>query len=323
LEPVDRKVFAGDLIESSADRLALELAGGSGGVGKRPITGGVTKLSLPLSGQCGDYVKNALLVIGRTELSYLKSLKPDNREQILRELFGLEPPALVVAGYRPTMDSVADELAAEADRKSVPLILSPVETSRCIRVLVKTLEETVARQVSLHGVLVDVMDVGVLILGPSGIGKSECALELVVRGHRLVADDVVVIRKLSDDRLVGSGSEMIRYHMEIRGLGILNVKDMFGISAIKARKTLDLVVELVRWNEGESYDRLGIEDRTYEIAGVGLPFVQMPVTPGRNIAVIVEVAARNHALKMQGTNAATALDRKLSNRLTRTGGRGA
>jgi len=218
------------------------------------------------------------------------------------------------------MDDVVGLMAEEADRAEVPLIISPVETSRCIRAIQKTLEEIAAREVSLHGVLVDIMGVGVLILGPSGIGKSECALELVVRGHRLVADDVVVIRRLGDDRLVGSGSEMIRYHMEIRGLGILNIKEMFGISAIKSRKTLDLVVELVRWEEDEPYDRLGIDDRTYEITGVGLPFVRMPVTPGRNIAIIVEVAARNQALKMQGTNAASALDRKLLGRLGRAAG---
>jgi len=315
-----KKVCVGDLIESSADRLAMELYGGRDGIRKRPLEPGVGKVSLPMEPDAVEDTSGRLMVMGRTEMSYIKSLKSASRQDLVHRLINSGPPAFLVAGYRSSMDEVVGLMSEEADKAEVPLIISPVETSRCIRAIQKTLEEIAAREVSLHGVLVDIMGVGVLILGPSGIGKSECALELVVRGHRLVADDVVVIRRLGDDRLVGSGSEMIRYHMEIRGLGILNIKEMFGISAIKSRKTLDLVVELVRWEEDEPYDRLGIDDRSYEIAGVGLPFVRMPVTPGRNIAIIVEVAARNQALKMQGTNAASALDRKLLGRLGRAAG---
>jgi len=315
----EKKVYVGDLIESSADRLAMELVGGRDGIRKRPLGPNVGKVSLPLEAEHDKDSTGRLMVLGRTEISYVKSLKPANRAELIRRLMGSGGPAFLVAGYRASMEDVVGAMSEEADNLEVPLIVSPVETSRCMRALQKTLEEIAAREVSLHGVLVDVMGVGVLLLGPSGIGKSECALELVVRGHRLVADDVVVIRKLTDGRLVGSGSEMIRYLMEIRGLGILNIKEMFGISAIKSRKTLDLVVELVKWEDDKPYDRLGIDDNSYEIAGVGLPFIRMPVTPGRNIAIIVEVAARNHALKMQGSNAASALDRKLLGRLEKAG----
>jgi len=310
-----KRVYVGDLLKESPPELDLKLAAGRKGLRKKALLPEIQKVGLALTGHIYNIDPRKIQVLGRTEMSYLGRLTKAKRRSAISDLFSKKAAAyLVTSGGLPMA-----EMLEEAERQGTPLLTSPLETIRCIKGIIKTVEEMSATEVNIHGVLLDIMGVGVLIMGPSGIGKSECALELVVRGHRLVADDVVVVRRTGDGRLVGTGANIIRYHMEIRGLGILNVKDLFGISAIKAKKTLDMVVELVRWDETESYDRLGIDEQTYDIAGLKLSFVRMPVTPGRNIAVIVEVAARNHALKVQGTNAAAALGRSLSRRLLEDG----
>ena len=307
-----KKVYVADLLKASPQGLDLKLVAGAKGLRKNTLLPEIQKVGLALTGLSGIIDPRKVQVLGRSEVSYLKRLPPAKMRAAIKDLFGKRAAAYLVTGGNEPLP----EMLAEAERQGTPLLTSPLETIRCIKGILKALDEMVASETHVHGVLVDIMGVGVLILGPSGIGKSECALELVVRGHRLVSDDVVVVRRLVDGRVVGSGSEMIRYHMEIRGLGILNVKDLFGISSIKARKTLDLVVELVKWEEDEQYERLGIEEDSYDVAGASLPFIRMPVTPGRNIAVIVEVAARNHALKVQGTNAAAQLDKRLTRRLS-------
>ncbi|MBI5696217.1 MAG: HPr(Ser) kinase/phosphatase [Nitrospirae bacterium] len=307
-----KKIYVEDLLKACPEDMSLKLFAGRKGVRRRALLPEIQKVGLALTGRFDNLDPRKIQVLGRTEFSYLDTLAPKKRRQVVSDLFAKKAAAyLVTCGNTPTK-----EMAEAAEENGAPLITSAQETIRCIRGLVKTLEEMAAAEVHVHGVLVDVMGVGVLIMGESGIGKSECALELVVRGHRLVADDVVVVKRLGDGRLVGTGSELIRYHMEIRGLGILNVKELFGISSVKTKKTVELVVELVHWDDKVSYDRLGIDERTYPIAGMNLPYMRMPVTPGRNIAVIVEVAARNHALKAQGVNPAVELDRKLAGRLT-------
>ena len=164
--------------------------------------------------------------------------------------------------------------------------------------------EESASETTLHGVLVDVYGIGVLILGESGTGKSECALDLVTRGHRLVADDVVEVIRESDGILIGRGPSRIRHHMEIRGLGIINIRDLFGVAAIRYRKRIELVILLEAWRPEEEYDRLGVEEQSYPILGVPIPTLRIPVSAGRNIAILVEVAARNHLLKLMGVHAA-------------------
>jgi HPr kinase/phosphorylase len=186
------------------------------------------------------------------------------------------------------------------DRKRIPCLKSALDTSELGRRLDYFLDDHLAPRISFHGVLVDVLGVGVLILGQSGIGKSETALDLVLKGHRLVADDIVEIHRRGNASLVGKASEMIRFHMEIRGLGIINIQDLFGIAATRERKRIDVVIELVEWEEGRDFDRLGLEEDTYPILGIESPHLTIPVRPGRSMSSIVEVAARNQLLKQRG-----------------------
>jgi HPr kinase/phosphorylase len=181
------------------------------------------------------------------------------------------------------------------------------------------LEEKLASTASIHGVLMDVFGVGVLILGKSGIGKSECALDLILRGHRLVADDMVSIRKQLPSSLFGSGFDVIKHHMEIRGLGIINIRSLFGVEAIREKKKIDLVLELLEWDTTQEYDRLGFEEEKYTILEVELPMLKIPVTPARNLTTIIEVAARNHLLKLMGYDSALEFEKKLLGRIKERG----
>ena len=197
--------------------------------------------------------------------------------------------------------------------RDIPLLVSRFSSSVLIDRLTKFLEERLAPSTTLHGVLLDVLGVGVLIIGKSGIGKSECALELVARGYRLVSDDIVIVKRMPPDVLFGTSSDIIRFHMEIRGIGIVNIRDLYGITAIREKKQMDVVVELVQWDSDSEYERLGFEDKAYDILGVGLPYLKIPVSPGRSVATIVEVAARNQILKIMGHHSAKNLEVTLSN----------
>jgi HPr kinase/phosphorylase len=201
---------------------------------------------------------------------------------------GLAPPA---------------ELLRAAERRGIPVFTTPSGPTPFIEQLQAFLEERLAMRLHLHSVLMDVFGLGVLIIGESGIGKSECALDLVDRGHRLVADDVVEIKHVAD-ALVGSSPDLTRHHMELRGLGVINIKDLYGVSSIRVSKRLELVVSLERWEAGKEYDRLGLSDEKFLILGVEVPLLRMPVAPGRNTAILVEVAARNQLLKERGYDAA-------------------
>ena len=306
-----KRIYVKDILKGCSQDMCLMLAAGGKGLTKTPLKAEVQKVGLALTGHFDNLDPGRIQVFGKTEMTYLGKLTARKRRKLIGDLFEKKAAAYVVTAGLPPFK----EMLEESEKYGTPLLTSSLETNRCIRGIIKVVEELGANEIHVHGVLVDIMGVGVLIRGPSGIGKSECALDLVVRGHRLVADDVVVIKKLSGGKLMGSGAEMIRYLMEIRGLGVVNVRDLFGISSIKAKKAVDIVVELVRWDEQEDYERLGLDDQTMDIGGVSLPYMRMPVTPGRNIAVIVEVAARNHALKSQGVNAAALLDTRLNKKL--------
>jgi HPr kinase/phosphorylase len=205
---------------------------------------------------------------------------------------------VVTKGLRPPR-----ELLRAANQSGVPVLVTPIESTPFIKSLSALLEERLAQRLQMHAVLLDVFGLGVLMVGESGIGKSECALELVDRGHRLVADDVVELKRIGAD-VIGTSPELTRDHMELRGLGVINVKDLYGVSSIRPTARVELVVSLERWETGKEYDRLGLREESHEALGARLPLVRMPVAPGRNIALLVEVAARNQLLKERGYHAA-------------------
>ena len=245
-------------------------------------------------------------VIGKTEMAYLMSLPEDVRRERLERYFSYEIPCIIIARG---MDC-PEELLRQAKAHEVPLYRTKAETSAFTSKAITYLAEVLAPRVTQHGVLVDVFGVGVLITGESGVGKSECALELIKRGHLLVADDVVDIARVGH-KLRGESPEIVRDFMELRGIGIVDIKLIFGIGAVMRRKTIDMVIHLEFWTPGKDYDRLGNKEQTMDILGIPVPLINVPVRSGRNLAMIVEIAARNWRLKNEGYNAVTELDRRL------------
>jgi HPr kinase/phosphorylase len=296
------------LLNDPESGLALELLAGRSGLGRRVTAPRIQKPGLALAGFTDHVHRERVQVLGLTELSFLQTLAEDVRRQGVHGLLGIEPACIVITRGQ----QVPPELIEEADRRGVPLMRSPLMSSVFINRITKYLEDQLAPQTSLHGVLLDVLGIGILLLGKSGIGKSEAALDLVMRGHRLVADDIVDIRKRPPDVVFGSGHEIIRHHMEIRGLGIINIKDLFGIAAVRDTKKIQLVVELVEWDENEEYDRLGVEELTYSILDVEIQMLRIPIRPGRNMTSIIEVAARNMLLKIQGHHSAREFQERLN-----------
>jgi len=212
------------------------------------------------------------------------------------------PCVLATGGFPPPR-----EVVIEAEAARMPVIQTTVPTPTAIAKLTAILEDGLAERCTMHAVLMDVLGLGILIAGESGSGKSECALDLIVRGHRLVADDTVEIRRRAETVLIGTCPDLTRHHMELRGLGIINVKELFGIASTRSSKRVELVVQLERWDPTRAYERLGLDDDFYEILGVRVPLIRMPVAPGRNVAILVEVAARNQLLRARGHNAARLL----------------
>jgi HPr kinase/phosphorylase len=226
--------------------------------------------------------------------------------------------ALSIAAFVITKGQAPPEdIARECRLRGIPLLVSHRTTSVVIQSITRVLEDELAPSTTLHGVLVDVYGMGVLLLGESGIGKSECALDLVHRGHRLVADDAVEIRRYPNGALVGRAAEMIRYHMELRGIGIINIKHLFGVSAVRTSKSIELVIELQRWDPTKKYDRLGLDGETYEILERERPLLRLPVASGRNLALLIEIAARNELLKTQGYDAAKEFARRVDEEIAK------
>jgi HPr kinase/phosphorylase len=241
-------------------------------------------------------------------MSYLATLPRDRAVEVLRTFFSQDVSCLVVT---KGLD-VPAEMVAAAEQHGVPLLRTTHLSSNFIESVQNCLEDILTAQTSMHGVLLDVFGVGILLLGKSGIGKSEIALDLIMRGHRLVADDIVDVKRRTQDSVVGAGSEIIKHHMEIRGLGIINIKDLFGVASIRERKKIEIVLELVEWDPNVEYDRLGVEEKKFRILDVEVPMLIVPVRPGRNMTTIVEVAARNHLLKLQGHHSAREFQERLN-----------
>lgn len=294
-----------DFADSGA--LDLELLAGAAGLERRITIPHTQKTGLALSGFDAYLRPGRVLVFGTSEVRYLETLTAEERQVALRRVFSHPLPCLLVTGGA----TPPPETIAEADRAGVPLLRSRTPTPDAISRLSAVLDAYLAARGMVHGVLMDILGLGVLVVGESGIGKSECALDLVVRGHRLVADDTVELRCRAQSFLIGSCPELTRHHMEIRGLGLINVQDLFGVASTRSSKRVELVVQLERWEHGREYDRLGLDDEFYEILGARIPMIRMPVAPGRNVAILVEVAARNQLLRARGHHAARRLVTRL------------
>jgi len=291
-----------ELLSPEASGLGLSLVAGRAGLKRAILLSRVQRPGLALTGHT-DYIRyGRVQIVGGSEMSFVRRLAARERATILRRLCRRKISCFVVTkGLKPPV-----ELAREAERRGIPLLATRLESTRLIKQLSAFLDERLAERVHQHSVFMDVFGLGVLITGESGIGKSECGLDLIDRGHRLVGDDVVEIKKMGD-ALYGSSPELTRYHMELRGLGVLNIKDLYGVSAIRLSKRLELVVNLERWESGREYDRLGLGAESVDILGLPVPLIRMPVGPGRNIALLVEVASRNQLLKERGYDAARRL----------------
>ena len=310
-EPALREVTAGSL-ETDAD-LAVELrrVAGEAGLGRPLRHPRVQKSGLALAGHYYGVVPTRVQVLGETELSYLDTLDHDGRSRAARGFFSLGLSCVVVTcDIAPPRELV---LAAEATH--TPLFVSRARSSRTINAIHALLDERLAPQVSLHGVLVDVFGVGILLLGKSGIGKSECAIELVLRGHRLVADDIVFCDWHPPGEIYGRAAELLENHVEVRGLGILNLKALLGVTSVVAKKRIDLVVQLVEWADGAEYDRLGLDERRFAILGTSIRELSVPVRPGRDMGTIVELAARSQLLRNDGSHPAGDLMERLEKQL--------
>jgi HPr kinase/phosphorylase len=298
-----------DLADSRA--LDLELLAGADGLSRHITIPHTQKTGLALSGFDAYLRGGRVLVFGESEVRYLEGLASGERRVVLQRVLTHELPCLLITdGFVPP-----PELVIEADRASTPLLSTRAATPEAMSRLSAVLDTYLAARGVIHGVLMDILGLGVLVIGESGIGKSECALDLVVRGHRLVADDAVEVRCRAQSFILGSCPELTRHHMEIRGLGLINVQDLFGVASTRTSKRVELVVQLERWEHGREYDRLGLDESFYELLGIRIPMIRMPVAPGRNVAILVEVAARNQLLRSRGHHAARRLVEQLNRQL--------
>lgn len=261
-----------------------------------------------------DYFGEARIqILGMVEISYLRRLTEQERAECFDKLLATKIPVIIVTRSL----EIFPELMEAAKKCNVSILRSSSNTSAFMSALISYLNIHLAPRITRHGVLVEVHGEGVLILGESGVGKSETAIELVKRGHRFIADDAVEIKRVSDITLVGSAPEIIRHFIEIRGIGIVDIRRLFGMGAVKDTEKIDMIIHLEPWEEARSYDRLGLEDEYTNILGIDIPSVTIPVRPGRNLAIIVEVAAMNNRQKKMGYNAAEELNRRLTNQLER------
>lgn len=301
------------LFKERKEVLDLSLLAGEEGISRPIQTAEVFRPGLALAGNTSRFAYKRVQILGETELAFLASLAPESRIASIQTLTSFPIPVLITTkGIVPPK-----ELLEIANESKVPLLSSRLTTSELITRLSYFLDSHFAPSVTKHGTLVDVYGVGLLYTGKSGVGKSECALDLVERGHRLVADDVVKITRKMENTIIGSGDELLGQHMEVRGIGIIDIEKLFGIRAVRLQKRIEVEVRLTLWDETESYERLGLEDRYTAILGVEIPVVTIPISPGKNITVISEVIAMNHMLKVYGESPAQQLSKRLSERIQR------
>lgn len=300
-----------NLLDEYGKKLDLEIVAGASGVHRPILVPQANRPGISLSGYLKGYANKRILVIGQIEIAYLKDLDVDTRAKRLKSILSPQTPAVIVARrHKPP-----EELLHLCEEKSIPLIKSTMSTMNLLTQLTLLLAEVFAPSVDCHGTLVEVFGVGVLIKGDSSVGKSEAALGLIERGHRLISDDVVRIKKLEGGHLEGFGVAITKHLMEIRGIGIINVAYLYGAVCVREKKSIDLVVQLEVWDDDKFYDRVGLEEKTEDFIGVKIPFHILPVKPGRDVVLLLETIALNHRLKLMGYNSAKEFQTKLLNTL--------
>ncbi|MGE6379064.1 HPr(Ser) kinase/phosphatase [Peribacillus muralis] len=298
------KVRTKDIIEA----LGLELISGEEGINRPIVTSDLSRPGLEIAGFFDYYPADRVQLLGMTEMSFFNRLNEPERIQRMEELCRDFTPGIIITRGQ----EVPLELIEASERESVPVMKSNMKTTRLYSRLTNFLESKLAPTTAVHGVLVDIYGLGVLITGKSGVGKSETALELVKRGHRLVADDCVEIRQEDQDTLVGNAPDLIEHLLEIRGLGIINVMTLFGAGAVRSNKRISIVISLELWEKNKQYDRVGLDEEKMKIIDTEVTKITVPVRPGRNLAVIIEVAAMNYRLKKMGVNAAEQFSDRLN-----------
>jgi len=296
-----------DLLEQRQKSLDLVLVAGEAGLTREITSSDISSPGLVLAGFTDRFPSSRMQVLGETEVMFLRSLEDARRQVVLDEFLGNEIPIVFVTkGLEPPA-----ELLSLAEERSIPVLKSNLKTGEFYRRIKPFLDEEFAPSTAIHGSVADVYGVGLLFVGASGIGKSECVLDLVERGHRLVADDVVLVRRRGLDVLIGQAHEHQQHHMEIRGIGIIDVRALFGVRAVRQQKRIEVVVQLEHWQESASYDRTGLERDTTEILGTSIPRVVIPLNPGKNITVISEVVAMDHLLRYAGIDSARMFEQNL------------
>jgi len=289
------------------EKFDLQLVSGQEGIGRYITTSDISRPGLEMAGYFTHYPANRVQLLGMTELSFFEMLPEADRRNRMIQLCSQNTPAIIISREL----EVPPELIAASNENHVPVLKTKLTTTRFSSRLTNFLESKLAPTTAIHGVLVDVYGIGVLLIGKSGVGKSETALELVKKGHRLVADDCVEIRQESENLLIGSPPPLLEHLLEIRGIGIIDIMTLFGASAVRSYKRITLVVELENWDSEKSYDRLGLDEEKMRIIDTDLTKLTIPVQPGRNVSVIIEVAAMNYRLKKMGVNAAEEFSRRL------------
>ena len=305
--PMTKSITIRTLLEDNKNRLKLKLICSVNGLNKKIFSGELNRPGLALSGYTGTFTYDRIQILGNTETSYLDGLSTEDLHKSIDKFMEFDIPVIIITSE----NKPPEYLVQAATRRYVPIIRTPYQTTVFTHLLSDYLQTCFAPRKSVHGSLVDVYGIGILFTGLSGIGKSEIALDLVERGHRLVADDLVVITRKSEDVLIGSGMENSEHMMEIRGIGLVDVKRMFGIRGVRMQKRIEVRVHLEDWDENKEYERIGLDDKKCDILGVKIPQVVLPINPGKNITVISETIAMNQILNTYGYHTAKEFNKRL------------
>lgn len=304
---MDKGLSVQDFYDRTKDLLRLRLVAGEKGLKRRIKVAEVNRPGLALAGYFDYFARSRVQVLGKVEIIYLRTMPPELRRARIAQLFDQNIPCCIVS--RRLLPP--QELIDEAEKRKIPLFRSPLVTMVFVNKATLFLEDVFAATLTVNADLVEVYGVGVLIRGASGVGKSECALGLIERGHRLISDDVVRVRYTAGGRLIGTGNPLLGHHLEVRGLGIINVQTLFGAGCVMQEKEIEMVVSLEEWDARKEYDRLGLDDQFFKLFDVNLPHVLIPVRPGRDLALLVEVSALNQRLRRMGHHASRDLNEEL------------